>query len=291
MSKPLCDPKTPKLQVESWDVINPPPMSLVHFHNSFEIYYLRESRVKYLVGDRVIPVGRGDCIVLGREVPHQTQRTGQEWYSRYVLYFDLPYLAMLPRHEVLLSLFTEKASRMPLISLSVAEQREVEGILRYLDRTMQESNSPYAECQSLSLFIRLLVVLNQAWDRSNDQAKLEPAGQGVIGEIVDYVTANYQDDIRLDDLAEMFCVSKSYICRRFRETIGMSVIAYVNRQRVIRARRLLEETSESMTSIAMQCGFNSISQFNRAFKQFTGMNPTAWRKHTESAAPPLPLSG
>jgi transcriptional regulator GlxA family with amidase domain len=51
----------------------------------------------------------------------------------------------------------------------------------------------------------------------------------------------------------------------------------VNEYRIVQARRLLTETSGSITSISYECGFNNFSHFNKLFKEFTGKSASQYR--------------
>jgi AraC-like DNA-binding protein len=58
----------------------------------------------------------------------------------------------------------------------------------------------------------------------------------------------------------------------------MSVSQYVNQLRIREACRLLEETEQSVTSIMLDAGFQTKSNFNREFRRITGLSPVAWRE-------------
>lgn len=90
-----------------------------------------------------------------------------------------------------------------------------------------------------------------------------------------------QEDIRIDGIAKEVGIHSAYLQRIFKQSIGMSIIEYVNKQRIERAKFLLASTSEKITDIAFDVGFNSRQHFNQVFSKTTGMSPRTFRiKHT-----------
>jgi transcriptional regulator GlxA family with amidase domain len=85
------------------------------------------------------------------------------------------------------------------------------------------------------------------------------------------------EPIRIEDLVELTGTSARSIYRAFRESRGYSPMQFAKLRRLERARRLLLESSpgQSVTSIALACGFTELSHFTRAFSQTFGEPPSA----------------
>ena len=66
---------------------------------------------------------------------------------------------------------------------------------------------------------------------------------------------------------------------RFREVVGTSILSAIQRQRVERAKWLLEHSSSCMDEIAKRCGYNSVRSLRKVFARGTGMSPIAWRRN------------
>ena len=81
----------------------------------------------------------------------------------------------------------------------------------------------------------------------------------------------------LDDIAGYLNMNKYYLCRFFKEYTGLTVIDYINRKRIIAAEKLITSNKHSITDIAIMVGFNSLTHFERTFKQFTGIAPSRYR--------------
>lgn len=109
--------------------------------------------------------------------------------------------------------------------------------------------------------------------------------------VIAYLHAHYDESLSLDQLAEHFYISSTYLCRIFKQTTGFTLVEYLQDVRVQQARAYLRETNWKVTSIAEKTGFDSIAHFGRVFKHLTGHTPLQYRKNTKrSREMPLPLN-
>lgn len=100
----------------------------------------------------------------------------------------------------------------------------------------------------------------------------------VIDQIVNYVSAHYEQDITLKDLAEnQLYMNPTYVSHCFAGRMGISFSAWLRGVRIGQARKLLKSGGWSITEIASLVGYNDTSQFIRAFRQETGMTPKKYR--------------
>ena len=85
------------------------------------------------------------------------------------------------------------------------------------------------------------------------------------------------EDVRIDELAKLVGVSSSYLQRIFRQVQGVTIVEYLNRLRIDRAKLLLVNTSDSVIDVAMAAGFNSRQHFCRVFASLEGCSPSQYR--------------
>ena len=78
-----------------------------------------------------------------------------------------------------------------------------------------------------------------------------------------------------DDAAAFLCMSKVYFSKYFHKMSGMVFVEYINTVKVSKAVEMIQNNKEmTIADIAGACGFNTIRNFNRVFKTFTGLLPT-----------------
>ncbi len=105
-----------------------------------------------------------------------------------------------------------------------------------------------------------------------------PKNREIIKPAVKYVHEHFNKEIRLDMLAGLCDVSKSYFCRLFKEAYGIGVAAYVIKLRMDEACRLLEKTDSSVVAIAFEVGYVDCGYFNKLFKKNVGCTPLEYRR-------------
>jgi AraC-like DNA-binding protein/ligand-binding sensor protein len=83
--------------------------------------------------------------------------------------------------------------------------------------------------------------------------------------------------VALRDVAAHVHLSKYYFCKAFKKSTAMTFTEYLSRLRVEHAKKELGDPWLTVTTVSHRAGFNSISQFNRAFLRYEGRSPTAYR--------------
>lgn len=92
------------------------------------------------------------------------------------------------------------------------------------------------------------------------------------------IRERFRDDPTQEEIARAVGLSTTHFSRLFHRRTGLRYKEYVNEIRLQQARRELRETEESVTQVAFDAGFRSISQFNRQFKSHYGTTPRAYRR-------------
>lgn len=95
--------------------------------------------------------------------------------------------------------------------------------------------------------------------------------------ILEYMTDHLQEELKIGDVAAQFGLSVRNLSRLFNAS-GIHFCNYLNRQRIIRAIELASDGEKNMKQVAYEVGFNIPTNFNRVFKQVTGMSPREFLK-------------
>jgi AraC family transcriptional regulator len=96
--------------------------------------------------------------------------------------------------------------------------------------------------------------------------------------VLHFIRENLETDIAVSDLAACIGVSRAHFFRVFRASFGMSPYRFVMRERVARAKALLEESRKDIGEIAVELGFPSHSHFTKIFHRMTGATPSQFRE-------------
>ncbi len=100
----------------------------------------------------------------------------------------------------------------------------------------------------------------------------------VVLKVIFYINENYQKEISLEKLCKQFFLSKATLCKRFKNVLRCSIMEYVFRVRLNKAKSLLSTTNKSIEEISFLCGFSSANYFSLIFKKEIGLSPLNYRK-------------
>jgi transcriptional regulator GlxA family with amidase domain len=101
--------------------------------------------------------------------------------------------------------------------------------------------------------------------------------EGKLNSVIDFINMNYTQDISREGLAGAIDISTDYMSRLFRTYTGKKINEYINELRIQEAMKKLQAKNIKIIDIALSVGFESLSTFNRAFKNVTGVTPSEYR--------------
>jgi AraC family transcriptional regulator len=94
----------------------------------------------------------------------------------------------------------------------------------------------------------------------------------------DYIEEHLAESISLAALARLVHLSPNYFCRAFSQSFGIPPQRYHTRQRIERAKTLLEKRSTSVTDVGLNVGYSEASAFSAAFRRVSGLTPSSYRR-------------
>jgi two-component system response regulator YesN len=100
----------------------------------------------------------------------------------------------------------------------------------------------------------------------------------IVKSVITYVRANYMNKLYLNDISEHIKYSVSYLSRIFRDEIGESLSAFINRTRIENSKMVLLTSDLPIIEVAYLCGFDDQSYYTKVFKKITGVSPGKYRE-------------
>jgi AraC-like DNA-binding protein len=94
-----------------------------------------------------------------------------------------------------------------------------------------------------------------------------------------FIEENAGEPLSLGKVASVIGINPTHLSEKFKQVTGSKFVEYIARKRFERARMLLQNVDLRISEIAFAVGFQSLSQFNRVFKKFSGTSPTECRAH------------
>jgi CheY-like chemotaxis protein len=117
--------------------------------------------------------------------------------------------------------------------------------------------------------------INAALER---RRKVSDEARRLVRKAMAFLHQHYTDPIARPDIARHVGLDEDYLTTCFRQELGVTPVAYLNRYRVNQARGLLTETDKSITEIAIEVGFSDSGYFSRVFRREAGCSPEAYRR-------------
>lgn len=99
----------------------------------------------------------------------------------------------------------------------------------------------------------------------------------IVFKVSSYVKENYNQKMTLDEIAKEVGMSSAYLSSVFKREMGISISNFINKTRVEHSKKMLKNTSMTLSFIASECCFETPSYFTKVFKDFVGVTPRQYR--------------
>jgi AraC-like DNA-binding protein len=248
-----------------------------HHHTSVEINFLDGVEMTYSFSGRPVVVPRGRLTLFWAAAPHRVIEVAGPGRITNI------YLA--------LGRFLGWGLPGPLVDVlsagCVLAARTGEGEPAWLDRLLSEKDRGDPDWRRLHLGeieARLRRLALEGWDvllaPSGGARQIARKGRAMqhVEAMLRFVADRFPTPIAVEDIAAAAGVSPSHAMALFRDVMGTPVMRYVTRTRLSHACMLLAESRAKVVTIAMDCGFTSVSAFYEAFRAELGTTPAAFRR-------------
>jgi AraC-like DNA-binding protein len=108
--------------------------------------------------------------------------------------------------------------------------------------------------------------------------RLGSESQRLVRKAMAFIHEHYAAPLTREEIARHVNASDGHLARCFRQETGLTPMTYLNRYRVRQAQTLLATTEQSVTAIALACGFADVNYFSRVFRQEVGQSALAYRR-------------
>jgi AraC-like DNA-binding protein len=254
-----------------------------HFHPEFQLFAVLEGTGTRFIGDRVHRFGPGDLVLTGPNLPH-VWRNDDRYFDRenglstagIVVYFrDVIFNdGLLETQEglkirELLARSERGLSFHGATQLRIIAQLEALGKAEDFDRILG------------LLGILHTLSLSDEWhvlSRLGYANVLRPTDQERMEKVYAYLMGNFTERIRLSEVATIARMSDTAFCRYFKERTNMTLSQFVTELRIGYACKLLVEADGTIARAAYECGYGTLSNFNRQFKAISGLTPREYKR-------------
>lgn len=176
------------------------------------------------------------------------------------------------------------------VSPSDFDQARSELLFRGIEIDATDARSAYFQSRVMSKeayqgFVKMLEIFAESLGSAANALILsgsERRESAIVSRAIRYLEQRFGGKVTLGEIAKISGASERHFCKVFKAETGLTFIAYLTRLRVEQAKKRLRETNRQVSEIAFAAGFDSIAQFNRAFKAVAGDSPSEYRKAATS---------
>jgi AraC-like DNA-binding protein len=250
-----------------------------HFHPEFELVLNTKSYGTRIIGDNVELFDQYDMTLTAGNIPHcwNHYKTGGTVPENHgiAVHFNASSLGegLLKQHEMhaVKELF-EEAERG--IAFSVEDAKKAEKPL--VDMVN------HSGIEKMIDFFSVLKIMSVAQKRrqlcsENYKLSFDENGNKRMTDVYAYLRENFNKPITLKDISQVAKMSPFAFSRYFKKNSGAGFVEYLNQVRTNKACYLLRESEYQIHNIAIDCGFSSISNFNKQFRKTVGISPREYR--------------
>ena len=252
-----------------------------HFHQEYQLVVVLEGTGTRFIGDDISHFEAGDMVLTGSNLPH-VWRNDEGYFQNFgwstrcvVIYFSMDFMeggflckdemnnirTLLERSHRGLEIYGETRDCVQEIMLKMLDQQGFDGVLSLL-KILNILSSRHLR------FINKEGYINTVTDSDSKRMRV----------IHSYILDHFKDEIRLEEVAARANLSPTSFSRYFKSHTNKTFSNFVAELRIGTACKLLQRNDMSILGIAHECGYKTISNFNKKFKELMNENPLRYRK-------------
>ncbi len=244
-----------------------------HFHNEIELVCVEEGQLLCLVSGETFLLKPGSILLIGRRVIHCLMHGNMPAMVSYIqidmdsvchtLFGDFSQFSCFSEENV------KKYAIFPMDS-------ELGQSFSFFHRELQEKRPHYRLAVKGGVYHLAAIMFREGLLADGSLSSGDGSYQK-IRPALHYAQENYGEKVTLDSLCEFLKTDKYHFCKQFKKATGTTFFDYLTWIRLKQAENLLIQTNQTITEIALSCGFSSVQYFNRVFSTRQGCSPSAYR--------------
>jgi len=230
--------------------------NISHWHLEHELIVCQSGKADIMIDDKAFTIIQGQCIFCSGGSVHFINSGS-----------DSILLVCLSEDKLNEDITSEYTLASPVFDDKYSVAKRLEAIYEELH------NKPLFYEKKTSYLVSELIV---DIFRNEPLKKYSPNSSTALTkykQLLNLIDENY-DSISFKDAASFMCLSEAYFSKYFKKQSGMTFSQYLNVVKIEKAVNLLKtDNNIKMTDLMIKCGFNTIRNFNRTFKEITGYSP------------------
>ncbi len=254
-----------------------------HFHSEYQLFTVLKGRGTRFIGDHMESFKEGDMVFTGPDLPHlwKNDKAYQNPENKLEVHGIVIYF---PDNFLNNSVFQlDEFETISLMLKKSVRGIEIKGKTNQVVREMMISLLDLKGGVSIIHLLKILqtiaessdckLIADAAYINTNKESEKDR-----MGHVYEYVMQNYQGKVTLEEAAQLSNLSVSAFSRFFKSRVNKSFSDFLTDVRISHACKLLHETDLNISEISYDCGFFTLSNFNKLFKERIKMTPLQYRR-------------
>jgi AraC-like DNA-binding protein len=244
-----------------------------HYHPEYELTYIIKGSGYRIVGNSHEYFSEGDLVLLGSNLPHTwtSKSLSGEYSEAIVIQFSKEFISSF------LELNEFQAIRKMLESAS-------RGIVFKANDKIVNQLMNLTETKGVNRILKLIAILDACSKKQKTlittntfHTIVSKQSENRMNKVCVYIQNHFANKISLKEVADLIHLTESNFCKFFKKATGKTYSDYLNEIRINEAARLLLQTEKTINQISYECGFETLSYFNRVFLIKKGRTPSSYR--------------
>ena len=249
-----------------------------HYHPEYELTYIVRGSGYRIVGNSHEHFASGDLVLLGSNLPHTWWGKNEDGSRSEAIVIQFsnefiePFLRLNEGHAI--KALLESAAK---------------GLRFESDDALVDKLVSIGQTKEMDSILSLLSILQDLTEKSGSNLcpdayhnVISKKFETRINKVCTYIQNHYSERISLQQVSELVFMTESNFCKFFKKATSTTFSDYLNDLRINEACHLLIYTEDNISKIAQDCGFESLSYFNRVFLKKKRIKPSLFRKNASA---------
>lgn len=238
-----------------------------HIHNEYEILYFLQGDADYIVESAIYRLKKNDLLLIKPRTYHYLRLRSPSAYERFVINFS--------EDEIDTTLFPDIRGWENIFSIPW------DSFIGHFFKAWIEGEGVFDE-REMTCFVQqnIMPLLLHLKHYDGEEQAVPVQENRTLANILRYIDRNPEQRITAEFLSARFFVSVSWIVHIFQKHMGISLMQYVNRKRVLYAQQLIQ-AGNAPVEVAARCHFESYATFYRQYKKYLNKMPKEDKTYTE----------
>ncbi|MEG0126637.1 MAG: AraC family transcriptional regulator [Clostridia bacterium] len=254
-----------------------------HWHDELELFFIEDGGTLFRANSTQAILYKNDFALIRSGVIHGAVKIKDQPCRFCAIVFRSDFLASQQADviEGLLARLTSTERGWATFTQSDSPlQAKVSALVHDVVKAYQRHHDAY-ELLIKAKLLEILYCFLQAGESAEDMSTIAQPDVMPIKRALLYIRENHSQSLCVDELAQLLSMSVGHFERLFKHFVGETPFSYLIRYRIQMSMRLLEESNQTVSEIAIETGFHDFSYFGKCFRKYCGISPRDYRKGLE----------